>query len=358
MSAPDVVAPAGDGTRVAVTPRTSTPPRLGFLGVGWIGRHRLEALAGDGRATIAAVADPSAEARAAVLRTVPGAAALDGLDALLDLPLDGVVIATPSALHAEQSIRCLEAGLHVFCQKPVGRSAAEVRAVVDAARRADRALGVDLCYRRTRAMERIRALVAEGEIGRVHAADLVFHNAYGPDRPWFYRRGESGGGCLLDLGIHLVDLALWTLDATDARVEHAWLGRGGAPLEPGEDDVEDYAVCTLRTADGAVVRVACSWNLQAGRDAVIEAAFYGSAGGAALRNVDGSFHDFVAERFRGTACEPLEAPPDPWGGRTLVDWTRRIAAGDRFDPESERIVTVARLLDEAYRGGRGGVDAG
>jgi len=47
---------------------------------------------------------------------------------------------------------------------------------------------------------------------RFYLADLIFHNAYGPDKPWFYDRTLSGGGCVIDLGIHLVDLALWNLD--------------------------------------------------------------------------------------------------------------------------------------------------
>jgi predicted dehydrogenase len=51
-----------------------------------------------------------------------------------------------------------------------------------------------------------------GELGRVFAVDLVFHNAYGPDKPWFYDPELAGGGCVMDLGVHLVDLALWSLD--------------------------------------------------------------------------------------------------------------------------------------------------
>ena len=62
-----------------------------------------------------------------------------------------------------------------------------------------------------------------------------------------------------------------------------------------------------------MAELACSWNLPAGQDAVIAASFYGTAGGAELRNVDGSFYDFVAERFRGTARETLAAPPRPGG---------------------------------------------
>ena len=315
----------------------STLPRLGFAGAGWIGRNRLDAVVAAGAAEVAAIADPAVED------------ALSSYEELLESDeLDGVVIATPSALHAEQSIRALAYGAAVFCQKPLGRTAAEARAVVDAARAADRLLAVDLSYRFTEGMRRIREAVRTGGLGRVFAADLVFHNAYGPDKPWFYDPALSGGGCVMDLGVHLVDLALWVLDFQEVQEVSATLFAGGASLPPHPDKVEDYAVATLELATGVAVRIACSWRLQAGRDAIIEAAFYGTAGGAALRNVDGSFYDFTAERYRGTARETLSVPPDAWGGRAAADWATRLAAGARFDPEAERFVTVAQVLDRIY----------
>jgi predicted dehydrogenase len=323
-------------------------PRLGFLGVGWIGRHRMEAILRDGAATAAVVADPSPEMCAEARTLAPDAEVADSLDAVLEAGVDGVVIATPSALHAAQAIAALERGVAVFCQKPLGRTAAEAKAVVDAARAADRLLAVDLSYRFTAGMQAIRDVVARGELGPVHAVDLLFHNAYGPDKPWFYDPALSGGGCVMDLGVHLVDLALWTLDFPAVEDVQARLFAGGAPLAAGGGQVEDYAVATLTLATGAVVRLACSWRLNAGRDAVIEAAFYGPQGGAALKNVGGSFYDFTAERYRGTASETLASPPDAWGGRAAADWARRLAAGERFDPAAERLVDVARTLDRIY----------
>lgn len=147
---------------------------------------------------------------------------------------------------------------------------------------ADRQLGVDLSYRFTDGMAAIADLVRRGALGRVFAIDLVFHNAYGPDKPWFYDRAQSGGGCVMDLGIHLVDLALWATGFPDIARTQASLFAGGAPLH-GRDAVEDYAVATLDLADGTVVRLACSWRVHAGRDAVIEASFYGTEGGGARR---------------------------------------------------------------------------
>src|SRR5688572_10128063 len=123
--------------------RKTGSPRLGFLGVGWIGRNRMEAIAQSGCAEVAAVADASPEMTRQAAACAPGAACVRSLDELLDLDLDGIVIATPSGLHAEQAFRALESGISVFCQKPLGRNAVETRSVVEAARSADKLLGVD-----------------------------------------------------------------------------------------------------------------------------------------------------------------------------------------------------------------------
>jgi predicted dehydrogenase len=323
-------------------------PRVGFLGVGWIGRHRLQAILDTGAVEVAAIADPSPEMAAEAGRLAPEAELVPALDAILDRRVDGVVIATPSAMHAEQSIRALERGAAVFCQKPLGRTAAEVRAVVDAARTADRLLCVDLSYRFTEGMRRIRELIGAGDLGSIYAVDLVFHNAYGPDKPWFYDPALSGGGCVMDLGVHLVDLALWALDFPKVADVSAKLFSEGAPLRKRPDRVEDYALATLELETGTAVQLACSWRLQAGSDAIISASFYGTQGGAALSNVDGSFYDFTAERYRGTSRETLATPPDAWGARAAADWAVRLAEGERFNPGADALVDVAGVLDRIY----------
>lgn len=325
-------------------------PRLGFLGVGWIGRQRMEAVVASGAAEVAAVADASPEALAAALAAAPGARPARSFEQLLEASLDGLVIATPSALHAGAAIAALRRGLAVFCQKPLGRNVDETAAVVRAAAAADRLLQVDLSYRFTEAARVVRGLVGSGELGDIFAVDLVFHNAYGPDKLWFHDRRLAGGGCVIDLGIHLVDLALWCLDFPRVDSVAGHVLAGGKPLPPDPAAVEDYAAAQLVLDSGAVVRLACSWRLPAGRDAVIEAAFYGTRGGARLANVDGSFYDLVAERLAGTHRETLAAPPDPWGGRAAVAFAQRLATDARFDPEAQRLVDVAEVLDRIYEG--------
>jgi predicted dehydrogenase len=215
--------------------------------------------------------------------------------------------------------------------------------VVDAARRADRLLAVDLCYRFTRAAQAVR----EVELGDVYAVETAFHNAYGPDKAWFMDPALAGGGCVMDLGIHLVDLARCVLGERRFTDIDAALFNKGRRVLHSANEPEDHALVTLQN-DGCTLQLACSWFLDAGRDAVIEATFYGTKAAVSFHNVDGSFYDFEATLMKGTTSKTLVEPPDDWGGRTLVDWATRLAVSPEFDEAVEEHVTLAATIDGIY----------
>lgn len=337
---------------------TVTVPRLGFLGLGWIGRQRMEALLESRLARVTVLADSSRAAVSAAAALVPDEpTAVESLDELLSLELDGVVIATPSALHAEQAVTALQHGLAVFVQKPLARTHAETDVVLAAARQANRPLGIDLSYRYTHAAAAAREALEAGRIGRVFAVDLVFHNAYGPDKPWFLERSLAGGGCVIDLATHMLDLALWLCHEPSAGVDAAMLLRRGQALADCDpQEVEDYCVAQLHGESGIAIRLACSWFLPAGVDCLFECTLYGTEGSLSVTNVDGSYYDFRLERRVATSCETLVEPPDAWGGRALCDWAARLGRDEAFDvDQGAELARLAAVIDEIYAtGGRDG----
>ncbi|HSX84264.1 MAG TPA: Gfo/Idh/MocA family oxidoreductase [Cellvibrio sp.] len=323
-------------------------PRLGFIGTGWIGRMRMEALLNEHIADCCTVYDPSPTAATEAAALQHGIRVSKSLtDILAQDDLDGVVIATPSALHADHCIAALEAGKAVFCQKPLARTCEETQRVVDAARAANRLLGVDFSYRYLAGVDTLKHKIFTGELGEIYAADLVFHNAYGPDKSWFYDVSSAGGGCVMDLGIHLVDLANYLLGNRVIRQVSSNLFHKGKSISPPYGVVEDYA--TAEFMHGRTrTRLTCSWNLHAGRDAVIEASFYGTHGGASITNVNGSFYDFEVHQFSGTSREKLAGYPDAWGGRALIDWAKNLSHSNTFDPDVEQAIQVADVIDRIY----------
>lgn len=325
-----------------------TLPKLGFLGVGWIGKNRLESLQALNLSENIAICDTNSECIKDTLQVVPDARSHESLESLLRENLDGVVIATPSALHAKQAITALENGKAVFCQKPLGRNLAETRAVVNTAQKMNKLLGVDYSYRHTKGIQAIKNVIDEGKLGKIYAVEAVFHNAYGPDKSWFYDPKLSGGGCLMDLGSHLVDLILYLFNAPSTEVRYANILSGGKTISNHWETVEDFAEAQLCTSSGISIKMACSWKLSVGKDADIYLKIYGTEGGAAFYNVNGSFYDFQADIYSQNHSETIVVPPDDWGGKALAEWAQKLGKKNTFSSSNEELIKGAALLEDIY----------
>jgi predicted dehydrogenase len=323
---------------------------LGFIGVGWIGKNRMEVLLDKGKISSVTIAEPSEQNAEEALRIAQGAVlAASPEEIYKNRDIDGVVIATPSALHTAQSLQALKSGKAVFCQKPLGRTAAEVEQVLNASREADRLLSVDLSYRYTKAFQAVYDTITEGQIGKVYAVELVFHNAYGPDKEWFYDIDQSGGGCVMDLGIHLIDMAMCCLGYPEVTELKSYLFSKGVKLEPDEKKVEDFAKTAMLTDKGSAITLECSWHASAGEDAVIRAVFYGTEGGVAFKNINGSFYDFQAEKYKGTSKEIMAGPPDNWGGKAGLAWSDKIRRSNGYDHvTASEYLKTAQIIDRIY----------
>ncbi len=260
-----------------------SPTGLGFAGVGWLGESLIKELSGVPELELVGVQDARLELAREVSARHAGAWFGQKFDDLLRLPdVDVVVICTPNALHAPQAAQALRAGKHVLVQKPLALSFADARDVVDLAQKTGRMLFVDYTYRFLATIEAVRAALAG--LGNVHAVRAEFHNVYGPgaEKTWFFDRTLSGGGALVDLGVHLLDLALWLLQPGQVTLERAQLAWGG---------IEREAELRVRLDAGAPFDIGVSWNAALPQTRI---AFEIDAEGGHLRweNVNGSFFRF------------------------------------------------------------------
>lgn len=323
--------------------------KLGFLGTGWIGCNRMKALAEDGIVDNAIIADISEERIREAALICPDCEVCKSLDEVIAMEPDGIVIATPSALHARQACTALEARIPVFCQKPLGRNCKETGEVIEIASESNCLLGIDMSYRYLEAVKCFQNIIRSKEIGEIYAVDAIFHNAYGPDKKWFYNPDLSGGGCLIDLGIHMIDLVLWLLDFPNIYEIWGKLFCGGEKYKRASGKVEDYAVVKMDLETGCNVSIACSWNLHAGRDAIISLNMYGKNGGISLYNINGSFYDFRAEKFKNTSKQLLCSPPDDWEGRAIKNWAQQLYVNREFDNSVNHMKDVALIIDTVYK---------
>lgn len=247
--------------------------------------------------------------------------------------VDAVVICTPNALHAPQAQAALRRRKHVLVQKPLAVSCYDAQATIDTAAEHQRLLFVDYSYRFLETVASLRSAVVES--GPIRRARGSFHNIYGPGREktWFFDPRLSGGGALMDLGVHLLDLGLWLLRPAQVRLLSVDM------RSPADSAVENAAHLRL-LVDEFEFDLQVSWN--ADRPATEIALEIEFESGALLRweNVEGSFFHFRTA-MDGAVLLDRET--------TLREDTLRAFADALRTGSAPSIDTrVYKLLDQAY----------
>ena len=257
-----------------------TEPRLrvGIVGGGWPGQRHVEGFLASNAWEIAAVADLDPVRRhelARGTRALPVASA-DELFALPDL--DAVVIALPTFLHHPMVMAALAAGKHVLCEKPPALNAGETAAMADVALRRGLVLAFGLQRRALPSATAAEAAIAQGELGEVYHARAVFTRSWGAPKGagnWFRDPARAGGGALLDIGIHMLDLA-WFLMGRPQPVAAFAVTHDRAPET---SPLESAAFGLLRFAGGRSIQLEAAWILPEADDRQ-HVHLHGTAGGA------------------------------------------------------------------------------
>ncbi len=220
-----------------------------------MGARRAHAVACSPNARLVAVADPDAQRAQALARPYGARAGTDWEALLTARDTDAVVVATPHNWLARITLAALDAQKHVLCEKPLAMTAAEAARLVAAAARQGTKLKTGFNHRHHPAIAKAHGLAEAGRIGRLLFARCRYGHGgrAGYEQEWRANQAESGGGELLDQGIHALDLFRWFLG--EFSEVSAMLGRAFWPVE-----VEDNAFCTLRTPAGQVASLHASWT--------------------------------------------------------------------------------------------------
>jgi predicted dehydrogenase len=127
--------------------------------------------------------------------------------------LDIVSIGAPNNLHAPIAIAALEGGRHVLCEKPLARNGAEAQRIVSAARKADRAVHIAFTQRERGDVQALKRHIEEGNLGRIYHAKATWmrRNGIPGMGGWFTSKELAGGGPLIDLGVHMIDMAIYLM---------------------------------------------------------------------------------------------------------------------------------------------------
>ncbi len=226
----------------------------------------------------------------------------DAYEMLEKESLDIVCIATPNKLHKPLALAAFKAGAHVFCEKPMAMNAEEAREMLAAAKAADRRIMIDFSFRFTPQSWQLKKEVESGILGEIYYAKTQWLRRRGLPGfgGWFGKKAMSGGGPLIDLGVHRLDLALWLMEYP----KPVWvMGSTYNPIatrlakEQNQTfDVEDFATAMIKFENGATLDLTASWASNIKEAELMETRLLGTDGGLVQRNV-GEGYDFEAEIY-------------------------------------------------------------
>ncbi len=267
---------------------------FGIIGCGSMGREHAANLRTLSGARLVAISDPVEDACRRLIAEDDAPHSYAGYHELLEQQdVEAVIITVPNVLHRAVTLAALAAGKHVLLEKPLAHNIEDGAAIVRAAEHSDRVVMLGFNNRFNPAALALHRAIASGRLGDLYYARARWLRREGlpPPGSWFTSRAAAGGGSLIDIGVHMLDLALHMLGYPQALsvfgVTHAHFGLERArTAEPGLFDVEDFAAGMITLANGAAVQVETSWASFIRDDSDIRLELLGTLGGACLTNDD------------------------------------------------------------------------
>ncbi|HEX7477004.1 MAG TPA: Gfo/Idh/MocA family oxidoreductase [Polyangiales bacterium] len=246
--------------------------KIGVIGAGAIGELRGQSVRNNAETDLAFMVDVDRAVSARVADKLDTTAYVDYRQAIDVEKPDAVIVSSPVQLHEEMCKFAFDAGCHVLCEKPLSSSSAAARRIYDAAKAARKTLGVGFNHRYYPSMRFVKDCIREGRLGELdHLRVFGGHDGLKNFRQdWMFKAELSGGGAMMDVGIHMTDLARYLVGEisevyaiTSERIWHV----------PGS---EDNAIAVFKTASGLPVSYQATWDEWKGYRVQVEA--YGSLG--------------------------------------------------------------------------------
>lgn len=351
--------------------------RVGIIGCGGIanGKH-LPAVAKIPEAEMVAFCDiifSRAEAAKTKYGTKDAKVYRDYEELLADPSIDVVHVLTPNKWHAPMTIAALQAGKHVMCEKPMAKTAVEARAMVEAAKATGKLLTIGYQNRYRSDVQYLHNVCRAGELGEIYfaKAHALRRNAV-PTWGVFLDAEAQGGGPLIDIGTHALDLTLWLMDNYEpkyvvgtvyrklAENRDKALANSFGPWDPKEYTVEDSAFGFVVMKNGATVFLESSWALNTLEIGEAQTTLCGTLGGADMRNglrINGQKYGkhFIetpqlgaggVDFYQGESMDPNQIE-----ARVFYD---AILEGKPLVVKPEEALLVTEILEAIYESGRTG----
>lgn len=349
--------------------------RVGIVGVGGIasGKHMLN-LAKIDNVKMVAFCDTVKEraAKGAEAFGVKGAAIYTDYRQMLEkAELDIVHVCTPNDVHAPISVAALEAGCHVMCEKPMAKTAEGARQMVEAARRTGKKLSIAYQNRYRSDVQYLKQLCDKGGLGEIYFAKaLAIRRRAVPTWGVFLDKERQGGGSLIDIGTHALDLTLWLMNNYEPEfavgsVYYKLNSRKNAAnpwgtWDPKKFTAEDSAFGFIKFKNGATVLLESSWALNTLMTGEARCVLCGTEAGADMQDglrINGDrFGRMWNEKIQldATGVDFYDGSADNPSEIEQRQWIEAIVKDKEPTVKPEQALVVTEILEGLYTSGATG----
>lgn len=281
--------------------------RIGMLGAGHIAKVHCNKLKEIDGVELTAISDPLIDRTQAVADQFEIPNVCTSADEVLATGVDAVVVAAPNQHHCELTVKALQAGKHVLLEKPMALNGTQGKEIVAAQRAAGKVVMIAHQMRWDGISQAIKKQYDDGELGKVYNAKTGWWRRCGIPGwgSWFTRMDQSGGGPLIDIGVHMLDLAIYLMGSpkpvsvfgstyAEFGPRKKGIGGWGTPEWDGVYDVEDLATALIKMDNGATLTLEVSWAVNTDSDQKPFVHLMGTEGGASYYGGAGKF---VGQRF-------------------------------------------------------------
>ncbi|KGL37385.1 gfo/Idh/MocA family oxidoreductase [Listeria sp. SHR_NRA_18] len=349
--------------------------KIGIIGCGGIanGKH-MPSLASVAEAEMVAFCDIVVERaeKAKVDFGTPNASVYkDYKELLADKTIDVIHVCTPNISHAEISIAAMEAGKHVMCEKPMAKSTAEAQAMIDASAKTGKKLTIGYQNRFRKDSQFLHEVCANNELGEIYYAKAkAIRRRAVPTWGVFLDEEAQGGGPLIDIGTHALDLTLWMMDnykpkyvvgnayhklSQRANAANAW-----GPWDPSKFTVEDSAFGFITMENGATIVLESSWALNTLDVGEAKTSLCGTEGGADMENglrINGESHSQMYEteiQMEAGGVDFYDGSGDIPEELEAQQWIDSILNGTDPVVKPEQALVVTQILEAIYESSQTG----
>lgn len=283
----------------------------------------------------------------------------DFVEFLAKAEIDAVSLVVPNYLHKPMTLACLDRGLHVLCEKPMAMDAGEAIEMRERVRATGRKFMIHFNQRFRAEHQFFKTIIESGKLGDVYYASAGWRRMRGMPRfgGWFGQKKMSGGGPLIDLGVHMLDLSRWLMGSpkavTVSASTFAHLGKSLAQAQAKEFDVEDLASALIRFDNGSSLALEVSWALNFEEREKVYLEFSGTKGG--LSSVTFDYKDTTTCIFReenGAMVKTVPITYPPSFETAQQHFVRCILNNVEPSAGANDGVEIMRMLDAIYESAR------